>query len=311
MIYDYKNGIYGIDSLYAGLESRAMVYIVVDAGRAAIIDTANNNAIKPTFEAMEMLGLSAGDIDYICLTHVHLDHAGGAGLFMESFPNARLVLQKRGVRHMVNPEKLLAAVRAVYGDRVTEKLYGNLLPIPEERIIAPGDGDEITFGNRSLSCLETPGHAKHHMIFHDHLTDSVFTGDAYGISYKELGDGYARGVIITTSPTQFDPEAMHSSIKKIGALNPQKLYLTHFGELDNTEKVAEALHRQVDAHVSLAEDCEGDYVKIHDGLRDILREESLIQDWPCKGDAVNKLFKVETELSAQGLVVWYSDKNNL
>ena len=311
MIYDYKNGIYGVDSFYAGLESRVMIYVITSRGRAAIIETANNGAIAPALDAASELGLSCRDIDYICLTHVHLDHAGGAGIFMESFPNARLVVQKRGVRHMVNPEKLYEGVQAVYGAKMTEQLYGRLLPIAEERIIAPLDGDEIVFGGRTLVCFETPGHAKHHMVYHDPAAKAVFTGDAYGISYKKLGDAFDRGVVITTSPTQFDPQAMHDSIERIRGLKPEKLYLTHFGELLNTDKAAESLHRQIDAHTAIALECCGDFIKIREGLVRLFQDEALTQDWPIKGDVVGRLFNVEINLSAKGLQVWYDARNNL
>lgn len=311
MIYDYKNGIYGIDSFYAGMEARAMIYVITSNGRATIIDTANNEAISPVLDATKELGLSCNDVDYICLTHVHLDHAGGAWLFMERFPNAKLVVQKRGVRHMINPQKLYEGVQAVYGSKVTEQLYGELIPISGERILAPDDGDEVVFGGRTLVCLEAPGHAKHHMIFHDPAAKAVFTGDTYGISYRELGVGCACGVVITTSPTQFDPDEMHRSIERIRALNPERLYLTHFGELMNLDRISESLHRQVDAHADLALKCGGNFIKIREGLVKYFQEEALIQDWLTKGDALRELFNFEINLSAKGLQVWYDSQNNL
>ena len=310
MIYDYKDGIFGVDSYYAGLHGRTMVYIIVSGGRAAIIDTANNAAIKPMMDALNELGLRSSDIDYICLTHVHLDHAGGAGLFMESFPNAKLVVQKRGAWHMANPEKLIAGVQAVYGKEISDSLYGKLTPVPEERIISPDDGGEISFGGRTLCCLETPGHAKHHIIFHDPAARALFSGDAFGIMYRDPQGGRANGAIISTSPTQFDPQAMHSSIDRIKQLEPERVYLTHFGELTDVDRTAENLHSMTDAHTEIALSCKGDFAKIHEGLKKLLREEALIQDWACKGEAVNALFKVETKLSAKGLQTWHKDLLN-
>jgi len=176
------------------------------------MEQARQQACLPrALEALRILGLSPANVAYVFLTHVHLDHAGGAGAMMQAFPEARLVVHPRGARHMADPTKLFAAVQAVYGAEEAYHLYGDLLPVAADRILEAGDGFSFNLGNRTLVCLDTPGHARHHLCLLDTRSGCLFTGDIFGLSFRELDVGRRPSVIPTTTPTQFEPEAMHQS----------------------------------------------------------------------------------------------------
>jgi Zn-dependent hydrolases, including glyoxylases len=304
MIFDYGNGIYGVDSGYER-DELAIVYIIRDGGRTGIVDTAHNGSLAPLREAMAELSIAPDEIDYVLLTHVHLDHAGGAGRYMQEFPNAKLVVHARGARHMINPEKLMAGVREVYGPEETERMYGELVPVPEDRVIQPQDGEEIRLGGRTLVCLDTPGHAKHHLAYFDKSANAVFAGDTFGISYPNVGQPGREAIVPTTSPVQFDPEAMKASIDRIVALQPDAVFLTHFGPVKNIAQAAQDLHRQIDAYVALAEEVRGDGAQLRKRVLDIFREERRAQAWTISESDVPRVFQMEIELNAQGLEVLY------
>jgi glyoxylase-like metal-dependent hydrolase (beta-lactamase superfamily II) len=307
MVQDYNKGVYHVDSGYEG-HGVASIYIVRGGGRTAVIDTAHNAALEPTLEAMAELGIAPDSVDYVLLTHVHLDHAGGAGRFMGAFPNARLVVHSRGARHMIDPSKLLAGVREVYGEAETARMYGELTPVPEGRIVIPRDGEELTFGTRTLVCLDTPGHARHHLAFFDRTSNSVFTGDAYGMSYFGLGSPGRQGVIPTTSPVQFEPDAMLASIDRIAAMKPDALYPTHFGEMRNADLLASDLRRQINAYVALTEEARGAYPAIRASLSKLLEDESATQGWTSPSADLSTALDRAMDLNAQGLEVWYKKK---
>ena len=310
-VYEYEAGIYGIDSHYEA-DGRAAVYLVVDSGRVAMIDTAHNGAVKPVLEAMKKLGLSPDLVDYICLTHVHLDHAGGAGTFMRTFENAKLVVHARGARHMAAPDQLMEGVRAVYGAEETQRLYGELVPVSAERIVTPEDGQCLKLGGRRIVCLDTPGHARHHLAYFDETAGAVFSGDIFGMSYPELDrldEGGRQGVIPTTSPVQFDPEGMIASMDRILALHPGRLFPTHFGEVRNPSQIAEDLKRQIGEYVRVAEESRGDIDRIRGGLTKVFEEEARAQSWPQPWHNVREFFAREIEMNAQGLKVWYVNKS--
>jgi hydroxyacylglutathione hydrolase len=307
-IFDYKNGVYAVD---AGYERPllAAIHLVVDSGRVAIIDTCNNRSLDVVLQALAQLGLSKENVDYVCLTHVHLDHAGGAGRYMQAFPNARLVVHERGARHMIHPDKLMESVRAVYGDAETERLYGKLVPVSEDRVTIAHDGERLSFGQRELICLDTPGHAKHHLCYYDPVARSVFTGDIFGFSLREMDVGERQFVIPSTSPVQFDPQAMHASIKRVLALEPLTAYLTHFSQLRDPKTAAKDLHRQIDAYVDITKRAKGCYSAILDGLWELCDEESKQQGWTLSREAMRELLGAEMKLNAQGLEVWYKSQS--
>lgn len=308
---DYKNGVYAFDAGYVR-PLLAAIHMVVEQGRVALIDTGTNDSLPATLAALAEQGLSPEAVDYVMLTHIHLDHAGGAGLMMQTFPNARLVVHTRGARHMVEPSKLIAGVSAVYGAEYVQKMYGELPPIPAERIVQPADGDVISLAGREIVCLDTPGHARHHLCFFDTTSKSVFSGDMFGLSYRELDvavNGATKQFIFpTTTPVQFEPDAMHASIDRLMALQPDGIYLTHFSRVNELAAKCATLHRLVTAHTDIALAFAGTGAERHQrikaGLTDLLRREVTAHGSQIADADLLELFATDLELNAQGLGVW-------
>lgn len=304
---DHGNGIIAFDAGYVR-PILAAIHLVVEQGRVAFVDTGTNDALPNALAALARLGLDVQAVDYVILTHIHLDHAGGAGVMMEAFPNARLVVHPRGAKHMAEPSKLIAGVSAVYGPDYVRKMYGDLVPIPAARIIAAPDGHEILLAGRRLVCLDTPGHARHHICVVDQRTGGVFTGDMFGLSYRELDVGDRQFIFPTTTPTQFEPEAMVRSVERLLSLKPPEMYLTHYSKIHDVPAMAADLLRRLQAHVdiALAARNEGQerHRRIRDGLTSYLFKE-LHDHGCCLADAaILDMWETDLELNAQGLGVW-------
>jgi glyoxylase-like metal-dependent hydrolase (beta-lactamase superfamily II) len=197
------DGLYLIDTDYVrpGL---AAAHLVVDDGRAAFVDTGPGPAAHRLLAALDEVGVAREDVDYLFLTHVHLDHAGGAGQMMQALPNARAVLHPRGAPHLVDPSKLIAGSIAVYGEATYRRLYGELLPIPADRVIAMEDGMRLRLGARTFEFIDAPGHAKHHHCPIDLDHRDVYAGDNFGICYRDLDTTAGPFILPTTTPVQFE-----------------------------------------------------------------------------------------------------------
>ena len=309
----YESGIYAFDAGYIRPQLAA-IHLIVENGQVAIVDTASNACLPRTLEALQLLSLSPTDVAYVFLTHIHLDHAGGTGAMMQAFPKARLIVHPRGVRHMTDPTKLFAAVQAVYGEAEAHHLYGELLPIAEDRIIAAGEGYSFDLNGRTLVCLDTPGHARHHLCLLDTRSGSLFTGDIFGLSFRELDVDGRPSVIPTTTPTQFEPAVMHQSVERIRSYHPGALYLTHFSRVQDVQRLGDDLHRLIDAHVEIAERERNSgperEARILDKLWALMADEAVRQDWRLPAAQWREVLKMDIELNAQGLDYWL-DQNPL
>ena len=234
------SGVSVIDSSYFSKDFAA-IYIIQQNNKVAIIETGTTYSISNVQIALEKIHLSFVDVAYIIPTHVHLDHAGGAGELMKQCQNASLIVHPRGARHMIDPTKLIAGAMAVYGKQKFKKLYGEIIPIEASRVIEAVDNFILDFDGRELKFIDTPGHAKHHFCIWDKQTESMFTGDTFGISYRDLDHKDEIYIFPSTSPVQFDPEELIKSIHKIMEYNPQRVCLTHFAAIRPTHKVVEQL----------------------------------------------------------------------
>ena len=311
MLQSFDHGIHAIDSGY-GRPLMDAIHLIVDQGRAAVVDTAANSSVPRVLAALAKLGLAADSVDYVLLTHIHLDHAGGAGELMHKLPSARLLVHPRGARHMADPSKLWAGTVAVYGETEATALYGEIMPIPEERIVEATDGLCLNLGEREIEVMDTPGHARHHVSYFDRHAGCFFTGDVFGVSYRELDVDGRASIWPTTSPVQFDPEAMHASIERMLAYKPAAMYLTHFSRVDDVERLAADLHRLVDGHVSAALAAPGEGSEreqaIVAGLTELLLAESQRQGWQLGREQLMKVMGMDVEISAQGLAVWLDSR---
>jgi glyoxylase-like metal-dependent hydrolase (beta-lactamase superfamily II) len=245
------DGVYLIDTLYVrpGL---AASHLVVDGDRAAFVDTGAAPAAPRLLGALDELGIAREQVDYVILTHVHLDHAGGAGQLIAALPNAMAVLHPRGAPHLIDPARLIAGSIAVYGEAKYRELYGELLPIPAERVLVTEDRQRIRLGGRTFEFIDAPGHAKHHHCPVDLDHRAVFAGDNFGICYRELDTERGPFMLPTTTPVQFDPDALHSTIRRLMSYGPRRVFQTHFGPVEQLERLERDLHDNIDALVRIA-----------------------------------------------------------
>ncbi len=286
----------------------AASYVVRGDRSAAIVETASAPCVPRILAGLAAAGVSLDDVSHVVVTHVHLDHAGGAGALLRALPRAKLVVHPRGARHLVDPAKLVAGTMEVYGEAAFRRLYGEIVPAPAERVIEAPDGFELDLGHRPLRALDAPGHARHHFVLHDPATRGFFTGDAFGLSYRETDSPSGPLVFPTTTPVQFDPAALHATIDRMLAERPERMYLTHFGMLaGELPSLAAALHRGIDAHVRRARAAPpgpGRQEAIRAGLEAELLEEAARQRVTAPREEVLRVFREDLELNAQGLGVW-------
>lgn len=286
----------------------AVAYILHQGEQVAIIETGTARSVPDILAAVEADGLSAEAVRYVIPTHVHLDHAGGAGELIHRCPSAELVIHPAGARHMIDPSKLEAGTKAVYGDEQFEALYGTLRPVPAERVIEAPDGFELDLNGRRLRFLDTPGHARHHFCVYDETSRGIFSGDTFGLCYPDLDTEQGPFIFATTTPVQFDPEAMKSSMQRLLALEPEWFYLTHFGRVRPTSAIREQLFQSVDdmSRIALEEQAPeaGRAERIESRIMDSLLYR--LNRMGCHRNAAYCRAKLanDANLNAQGLEVW-------
>ena len=304
-VSNIADGISVIDSGYFSKDFAA-IYLLRQGNEVAIIETGNKYSATNVQKALKMDGLSFSDVAYIIPTHVHLDHAGGAGELMNRCQNAQLIVHPRGARHMINPSKLIEGAMAVYGEENFNKLYGEIIPIDSSRVIEADDNFILDFEGRELKFIDTPGHARHHFCVWDKQTESMFTGDTFGISYRDLDKENEVYIFPSTSPVQFDPKALIKSIYKIMEYKPQRVCLTHFAAIKPTQKVVDQLIDGIHFVSNLAKQ----YATENDA-------ELIIQDemmsYFLKGiekignddlEFCRDRLKLDVEINTQGLIYW-------
>ena len=302
----YAHGITAIDTDFFRKAFDA-AYLIVENGRAAFVDAGTNFSVPGLIAALRGQGLDVDAVDWVIPTHVHLDHAGGAGELMRQLPNAKLVIHPRGAQHMIDPAKLIAGASAVYGEDEVRRTYGDIVPVPADRVIVAEDGFVVDLAGRPLLCIDTPGHARHHLCVWDARSRSFFSGDTFGLSYREFDTDNGAFILPTTSPVQFDPHELRASITRMLEFAPEAMFLTHFGRVNAVERLAADLLVQIDAMVAI--------VRKHAGADD--RHERVMADlaelYLSRAEAhgvvlprerMREILAMDIVLNAQGLVIW-------
>lgn len=305
-ITDYDYGISAIDAEYyrPGL---AAIHLIVEGGIAALVDTGTSFSVPGVMEILSQKNISPKSISYIFLTHIHLDHAGGAGEFMYRFPNAKLVVHPRAVRHMIDPAKLIKSTMAVYGDENFRRMYGEIRPVDASRIIAAPDKFQIKMNGRTLLFLDTPGHARHHNCIFDEISRSFFTGDTFGVSYREFDVNGLEFVFPTTTPVQFDPFAAHHSLDRIMSYDPQYAFLTHYSRIGNLTHHASVLHDLTDTYVTIANEIcnQGEeHISLAEKLVELLTQRIKNHGCTLSQEKIHDLLSMDAKLNAEGLKCW-------
>jgi glyoxylase-like metal-dependent hydrolase (beta-lactamase superfamily II) len=302
----HPHGITAVDAeyLYPG---HAAAHLIVDAGRAAFVDVGTNHSVPYLLAALDELGIERAAVELLLLTHVHLDHAGGAGLLLRSLPNATVYLHPRGVPHLLDPARLIAASKQVYGEEAFARLYGELVPIPRARVHEVADGERVRLGERTLELIHVPGHALHHYAIADPAHASLFSGDTFGISYRALDNASGAFITPTTPPSQFDPAQHIASIDRILAYRPESVYLMHFSRVTGIPRLGESLKMQVAELARIARAHRGDAdpgAGIRADMLALWLRLARVHGLTQSDEEIARTLAGDLALNTQGLLVW-------
>lgn len=308
---DLGHGVYAIDTGFHRPRFDA-AYLLVQDGRAAFIDTGTQFAVPRHLGALQALGLAPEAVDWIIPTHVHLDHAGGVGGLAQALPAARVLVHPRGARHLHDPRALWAGATAVYGPAEMARSYGQVLPVPAERLLESHDGMSVQLASRTLRLIDSPGHARHHHCIWDAQTRGWFTGDTFGLSYREFDDPAHPGlawVLPSVTPVQFDPPALAATLERLLAAGPECIYLTHFGRVGGVPRLAQQFRQQLAQMVALGERLRSQpagprHQALVAGLLDIHLASLAQAGCGLPPDEVQQLLALDLELNAQGMACW-------
>lgn len=289
----------------------AACYLIGSAGHYAFIESGTSLSVPALLDALAALGVARGDVDYVMPTHVHLDHAGGAGALLRELPNARLVIHPRGARHMIDPSQLIAGATAVYGEAAMRATYGTIVPVPAARVlvadVGPGRDFTLTLGKRELLFIDSPGHARHHFALWDAASRGWFSGDVFGLSYREFDHAGRNYLLPTTSPVQFDPDAWATSLARILAQDPAHIFLTHYGRVDAVQELAADLRAGLAGYQRIARasaHVPDRHARLCAQLMDYHLGELRARGNPMSAARARELLDLDVEINAQGLEVW-------
>ncbi|PEA82448.1 MBL fold metallo-hydrolase [Bacillus pseudomycoides] len=299
--------LYIIDDYDLQHEERTGTYVLL-GDEITLIETCAAPSLPHLLNGLQQLRINLADVKNIIVTHVHLDHAGGAGLMMEKCPNATLFVHSRGARHMIDPTKLIQGAKAVYGDSF-DKLFNPILPIPEKRVHTVQDGETLQISeDRLLTFYNTTGHAKHHISIHDSLTNGIFTGDTIGIYYRELAELGVELYLPTTSPSQFQPDAMIAAKDRIRNMNVDSIYFGHYGASSHVSEVYKQLEYWLPIFVEAGKQVfekNQDFETASHELYSLLLEtvsSHLTKQGVTPTHSIYDVIKLDMEISAMGII---------
>ncbi|MBA4176910.1 MAG: MBL fold metallo-hydrolase [Leptothrix sp. (in: Bacteria)] len=300
------DGVYAIDTGFQR-ERFDAAFLLVQEGRAAFIDTGTQHAVPRLLAALRALDLDVGAVDWIIPTHVHLDHAGGVGGLLSHLPHARVMVHPRGARHLLDPARLWASASAVYGDAEMLQSYSHVVPVPAARLDTSHDGLTIELAGRPLRLADTRGHARHHHCVWDERTRGWFTGDTFGLSYREFDTAAGAWIMPTTTPVQFEPEHLQATVLRLLATEPDCMYLTHFGRVGDVPRLGARLLALLSQMVDLARSLRhapGRHRALIDGQFEIFSRSLSDHGCALPPAEIRRLLAMDLELNAQGMATW-------
>jgi glyoxylase-like metal-dependent hydrolase (beta-lactamase superfamily II) len=302
-------GITCIDAAYVQ-HGTACFYLLEEAGECAVLETGTSHSVPALEQLLAHRGIDAEQVRYVIPTHVHLDHAGGAGAMMAAFPDAQLLIHPRGARHMADPERLIAGATEVYGEALFHELYGEIQPVDPSRIRQMLDGETISLAGRQLEFRHTRGHAEHHFCVWDEASRGWFSGDMFGVSYPWFRLPGGDFVLPSTTPSQFDPETYLDSLELLGSYKPQRMYLTHYGELQYSWEKSQLLAQQIEAYCKFATEDAVDAIQLQEQLGD--HAVQLMHQLGANNNEaeLRNYLSFDMRLNAQGLRVWQDRVKN-
>jgi len=305
VFHSLNDDIYCVDAAHMR-DELVSIYILRQGDEVAIVDTGTQYSLDNVLTTLTELDIHRSQVKYVIPTHIHLDHAGGAGVMMEEFDQAQLIVHPRGARHMIDPTKLIEGSIGVYGEALFRKLYGDIRPIDEARIEIAADLDRYTLDKRELLFIDTPGHARHHFCIYDDQSRGFFTGDSFGLCYAPLKH-HAWGLIPTSSPVQFDPQALTNTINRLLSYHPEQMFLTHFGAIDHPVQRSSGLKHWIDDYVALCEavnpvDADSEQ-QLLEKMRNMIFDR--LADAGLSEDKLRYILEMDIKLNAQGLAIWW------
>jgi glyoxylase-like metal-dependent hydrolase (beta-lactamase superfamily II) len=299
-------GITAIDSMMFGREQVTSCYLI-EADRPALVETAPTTSLEAVREGLTELGVGSEDLAHIVVTHIHLDHAGGAGALAPHYPGATVWVHERGAPHLADPSKLVSSAGRIYGDERLRELFGPVEPVPEDRLQAVTDGDRIDLGDRHLDVVYTPGHASHHVALVDSSTGAVFVGDALGVFLPDV-----RVLRPATPPPEFDLEQAIRSIELIRARQPSAILFSHFGPEPDVEQLCDLAIDRLRDWTSVAQETLRTTSQLDEvvaALRRGTQEELPPADHPDR-EATEERYELLSsyEMNAMGLIRYLQNK---
>ena len=306
VFYDYDWGITCIDTMYVQ-PGRAACYLMIHKDRAAFIDTGTAHTVPYLLETLKLKNIPPEAVEFVIPTHVHLDHAGGAGVLMDKLPNAQLVIHPYGARHIINPAKLIMGATEVYGAEKFRHSFGEIRAVDEQRVITAEDNTTLELASRTLTFIDTPGHARHHFCVYDEMSEGFFTGDTFGLSYRELDDENGAFIMPTTTPVQFDPDAWQDSLTRLLDYHPENMYVTHFGCVTEVDRLALELRQDINCYADIARQHSRAHdrgAKITAALTEYLQQRLRDRNNSEDVEMLTVFLKDDLELNAAGLGIW-------
>jgi glyoxylase-like metal-dependent hydrolase (beta-lactamase superfamily II) len=285
----------------------AAAHIIQHGGAAAFVDVGTNHSVPYLLAALQELRIDVAAVEYVFITHVHLDHAGGAGSLLQALPAARVVAHPRSAPHLIDPAKLITASKAVYGEERYRELYGELKPIDASRLLVTDDGQRMALRGRPFQVLHTPGHALHHYCLVDVEHRNLFTGDTLGLSYREFDTAQGAFAVPTTTPTQFDPEQLIESIDRLLATQPQAAYLMHYSRVSDVARIAASLKTQIRGLAAMSlrhADASDPYAAIYADMRRLWIELAGQHGLAEPQVSVDEYLSKDLDLNTLGLIAW-------
>jgi len=300
------NDVYAIDTGFHR-DTFDAAYLVVGDHSASFIDTGTRHSVPRLLGALDALALDTADVAHVIVTHVHLDHAGGAGTLMAALPAARLVVHPRGARHMIDPSALYQGALAVYGQAEMDRSYGQLEGVAADRVLPTHDGMAGEVGGRVLEFIDTPGHARHHHCIWDERSRGWFTGDTLGLSYREFDVDGRPWLMPTTTPVQFEPAALRDSVDRLMARDPERAYLTHYAAIPLNDQIVatqRTLLNETEALGHKLRDAPNRGPALREALGAMYLRSLRAHGCQLGENDIHDLLALDIELNAQGMEVW-------
>ncbi|WP_456271712.1 MBL fold metallo-hydrolase [Bacillus sp. AK031] len=304
MIINSEERISVIDLFDLNEPFRTGAYVIKEDD-ITIIETSASPSVPHLLKGLKELNIPLEKIKNIIVTHVHLDHAGGTGVFLEKCPNASVIVHEKGARHLINPERLEAGARQVYGEEF-DRLFHPIVPIPADRVIIKKHNEKLKLGETcELTFYNTPGHSRHHFSIYDEKSKGIFTGDTAGVNYGYILDGIHL-YLPSTSPNQFNPMEMQQSLDLYRQLDLEKIYFGHFGISEEPQKVLTEVEKWLKIFIEKAREIHRNYHSLESRLKALtlaLKKEVLNSDHRLSDNkGFIRLLDLDMKVSAMGLI---------